>query len=459
MIKTEDYMREFVFIFWERLRTIIWTTVIVFAASVAIALYWPPTYGVQGSVLVKGSRSMRSPETLEKVELKTRVVDREDLNSEAEILTSTEVVRTAVEALRKRGEAFHSDKYTAEKLESTIESLRGSIETAIMPDSNVIEINLYGKDRHLVKAVLKEVLTQYARRRRDVFSPKGMQEFFEDQVKEYDKALAREEERQLALARKTRSVDSEQEIANNLIFKKDLQQQLRLARTEFSDKSESVRHITSVLESDGVHFFSFIDNLSITNLSENLQLLIVARGDALRLYHPESKQVQRYNEQIENLSKVLRTEIRAYTGNLKSRLQGLEKLITELETEIKTIEKRNLELYEGHVAYKRLQREMALRSHSFETFSRRLEESRARSGSNATSLFSISILNWPRLPQGPAFPKPHQVIPIGLLAGFIAGFCLAFLREFLDHTFKWPEDAERYAELPALFSIPLDPER
>jgi capsular polysaccharide biosynthesis protein len=35
----------------------------------------------------------------------------------------------------------------------------------------------------------------------------------------------------------------------------------------------------------------------------------------------------------------------------------------------------------------------------------------------------------------------------------VLGCGLGFLREYLDHTFKRPEDIVRFAELPVLFSL------
>ncbi len=456
MIKTEDYLREFILIFFSQQRVIVWTTVVVFAISGAVAVFWPPTYLVQGSVLVKGKRSMRSPESLESVQLRTVLVDREDLNSEAEILISPDVVRQAVQTLRQSGRAYADRELTEAGLQRLTDSIRDSLKTVVLPNSNIIEIKLYGKDAALARSVLHEVLASYVNRRREVFNPKGMEDFFATQVQQFDQDLKDEEQRLLKLAKTSGSADAQQEIANNLTLKMELERQLYGARTEWTDKREFSAHIQNVLDSEGVQFFSFIDNLSITHLGDQLQQLVVERGQALRVYHPESKMVTRINEQIEGLNRTLKKEVGIYREGVESRLRVLEQQMDDLKQAIDELEHKNQLLYEGKVAWERVQREMALRSRSFDTFAQRLEEARIGSGTEATNLFSISILSWPKTPISPAFPKAGRVVPLGLLAGLILGCCLGFLREYFDHTFKRPEDAQRYADLPALFSIPQD---
>ncbi|MCG6550688.1 MAG: hypothetical protein L7F77_00050, partial [Candidatus Magnetominusculus sp. LBB02] len=56
---------------------------------------------------------------------------------------------------------------------------------------------------------------------------------------------------------------------------------------------------------------------------------------------------------------------------------------------------------------------------------------------------------------GQIFPIPSLLIPIGLIAGLLTGMTLGFLMEFLDQTFKSPEDVAKYAKLPVLLYIPL----
>jgi len=454
MIRTEDYLREFILIFFSQRQIILWTTAIVFVLSMVIALFWPPTYLVNGSVLVKAKRSMRSPENLESVQLRTVIVDKEDLNAEAEILTSMEVVQTAIKNLRQRGEAYDDKHLSDEDIESIAGTIRDSLKTVILPNSNIISAKLYGKDPGRTQAILNEIMTNYVKRRRDVFNPKGVEDFFVNQVKQYNDDLEQEELRLVKLAQESGSANAKQEISNNLTLKMELKRLLFTAHREWNEKNEFLAQIRNVLAGEGIQFYSFIENLSITHLGDQLQQLIVERGGLLRIYHQDSKQLHRIDEQVAALAQTLRLEVTSYADSIESKLSMLKQQIANLRGDIKTLEEKNLTLYKGQLNWERAQRERGLMTQTLKTFSQRLEEARIGSGTDIANLFSISILSRPRLPSSPTYPKANKVIPLGLISGFILGCCLGFITEYFDHTFKRPEDAERYTGIPTLFSIP-----
>lgn len=454
MVRTEDYQREFLLIFFIQRRIILLTTLLVLGLSVAIVKYWPPTYAASGTVLVKAKQLTRSPESLENVQLRTVLVDKEDLNSEAEILTSMEVVQTAVNNLYEQELAFTGKVLSEEDLKGMADDIRYSLKTIIHPNSNVVRVKMHWKNKEDTHVILNEIMENYVKRRRDIFNPKGMEDFFTSQVEQYSSALEQQEGLLVELAKKSGSANAIQEITNNLTLKMELKRQLYAARTKWFEKSEFLTQIRTVLTLDGIHFFSFIDNISISHLGDQLQMLVVERGKQLRLYHPESKQIKRIDEQVSSLSTILKQEVGNYADAIASELLSLERQTEKLRQEIATIEQRNITLYQGHLEWERMQRELDLRAQSFKTFSKRLEEARIGSGTNAANLFSISILSYPQPSAGPTFPEQDKVIPLGLLSGFILGCCIGFIAEFFDHTFKRPEDAERYAGVPTLFSIP-----
>ena len=71
---------------------------------------------------------------------------------------------------------------------------------------------------------------------------------------------------------------------------------------------------------------------------------------------------------------------------------------------------------------------------------------------NAAARF-VSIMSRALAPVDPSFPIPNIIVPLGVLLGLLTGCTLGFMREFFDHTFKGPSDAERYVGVPVLFSL------
>jgi uncharacterized protein involved in exopolysaccharide biosynthesis len=444
MLKAEDFVRDLLTILFAQYRLILAVTGLVFAAALAVAFFWPPVYAVQGSILVKGKKLEKSPEALEYTQIKMTEVSREDLTSESEILTSPEVVRAVVLSLREQGLAYTEAPLDDEALKSAIGHIRNEVKTKILPNSNILEVSYHSGDPRMALVTLQQLLDEYVRQRMSVFTPPQMTQFFSGQVDRYTREMREQEEELLALAEAAGSPDASREIANNLTLKMELERHLYETRGLWLDRKKVTDYLQQALEDKEIRFFSSVESLPITQLGGKLQELVVERGKLLRVYHPESSRIAHVNEQIASLNRTLRREVAGYT----------RAKLAELEEKITAIEQRNRELYRNSLTFQRIQRDISLQAHSYETFAKRLEEARINTSSDANTLFSISILSRPFLPGSPVFPNKKRLIPLGLLAGLITGGCLGFFREYLDHSLKRPEDVHRHLGLTTLFSIP-----
>jgi len=103
MTKTENYIREFYEIFFAQKKLILWVTLIFFLIAVLIAFFWPPVYSATGSILMKGKKIQKSPESLSQAYEDFYPVTKEDLVSEEHMLVSFEVAKRTVDQLKKKG--------------------------------------------------------------------------------------------------------------------------------------------------------------------------------------------------------------------------------------------------------------------------------------------------------------------------------------------------------------------
>jgi len=69
--------------------------------------------------------------------------------------------------------------------------------------------------------------------------------------------------------------------------------------------------------------------------------------------------------------------------------------------------------------------------------------------------FNIYILDKAEIPKGPLKPKTFKNILLAIMLGLSGGVGVAFFLEYLDNTFKGPEDIEEKLALPLLGIVPL----
>lgn len=68
---------------------------------------------------------------------------------------------------------------------------------------------------------------------------------------------------------------------------------------------------------------------------------------------------------------------------------------------------------------------------------------------------NVQILDRAVVPSNPIKPRPALNIAIAMVLGLMVGVGIVFLLEFLDNTFKGPDDVEKKLGLPVLGSVPL----
>lgn len=454
MIKTEDYLRDIVTTFFAQKRIILPTAAAILAFAVFVAFFWPPTYAAQGAILVKGKKLEKSPEALERTEIKMFEITKRDLISETNIISSHDVVLQTIAALRGEGKPYRGEPDDPENNLKLIQDLQNRLTTEIVTDSNVIDLTLADKDPERAVTVLDELMRQYIVHRSAVLNPDQAVTFYEQQVDKFDQGLKEMEDQLMGLAQRFQSPDPAKEIENNLVLKKDLEQQLDLVRSQLIEKELYLEYLQDAVDSKKVRFFSSIANPSINFLSEKLQGLVLERGNVLRVYHQDSEKVRAMDQQITATFASLRAEVESYADNVRNEARILEDKAASLEGRLRSMAARNIQLHAFLVQSRRIERELELRKGSYETFAKRLEETRINTSSDANALFAISVISAPHFTGEPVFPKKRTVIPLGLLVGLITGLSLGYLKEYFDHTFKKPEDAAKFAGLPTLFSIP-----
>ena len=423
-------------------------------AGLCIAFFYPPTYSAEGSVLIKGRKISVAPQSLETPDVRALEVRNQDLKSEIQIMTSNDVIKRTIEDLASQNKFFTSSDLEEITLNQHITKIKDSITPEIVPESSVIRVVITDKSPEKALAILSSLFHEYVAYRSALYNPLNTQNLFDNLFEKSSTNLISEEQKMLDLAHRNNTSDPAKEIDNNLLIINQLQVQLDTLSNQRIELQKRIDFIGKSLKDKDMHFFSFIDNVTINRISERLHGLIIEKGTKERIYTSNSNVISRINEQIRATYADLKGEVTDYLGNLKADLESMKEQVDYTKTQISELSDRNMELLQQKLEMERIDRKTKLLNLSYEIFGKRLEESRIDLQSDATNLFSISVLSKPFTTGEPLFPQKKRVIILGFFLGFMTGCTLGFLNEFFDHTFKKPEDVRKIINVPTIFSIP-----
>ncbi len=456
--RTEDYKQELISILFAQKHLIFWSAFLVLVGAVLIAFYLPPTYSASGAVLLTGKQlTDKTSEALVKGNqpgLRVFEVKKEDLASEVQILTSPEVIASALKKLS----GAHPELVAPAKgggQSDPVHRILTKLSTVLVPASNVIDVHFTNKDPALAVDVLSAIMDEYITYRSKFYSKASPSPaFFGDQAEGFNQSLRQKEDELAELVDSTGISDPVIEMSENIKLKKKLEESLSALRNDAINARLTLDQIEKALVARDIKYFSFIENSLMGQIGLQVAVLQAERGNLLRVYQPTSERITAVDEQIQERMGALRAEVTAYREDVNRKLRVLEQQIRQMETEIAGYDDRNVSLEKQRIESVRIQRESQVLGASFEEYSKRRDEVKINAlFGQDEPLSSASIMKRAFPSDGPVFPKKRVVIPLGLLVGLLLGCSLGFVREYFDHTFKKPSDVLAYAGLPVIFSI------
>ena len=455
MIQLENYKRELAFVFFVKKKKIVLTILLMTVIAVAVSFLSPPIYTAEGSLLVKSKKITRDLETLEKTQLRTEAVEEQDLYSEMAILLSGEVMRKAVESLEEDEASSELMELLGSEVDYRYLALQRLFDARVVPDSNVLAVRLQADSPVNAQNLLEAIMEQYIQYRTELYDPKSMTFYFKKQMDRYREDANQKREEIRVLVEAGGVTQASTQITNNLEIRKDLMNSIMKLQSDAVSAELEVKDLEKwLLNPDQVQFFSFVDNDGILTQSVRFQELYEKQRDIQSRYLEGSEAAIRAQEQVKQAYNALRDEIFRYVEDRKTGLQIIERKIDMLSRQADKIERDNIDLRNNQLEIDQLEKDLDVIRSSYDIFFQRSQESIASDDSQAVNLNSYVAILSPSLAEpDPIFPKPKLLIPLGIITGLILGLTLGFLFEFLDHTFKRPQEVEEMMDIPVVLSI------
>ncbi|MGA7521129.1 MAG: Wzz/FepE/Etk N-terminal domain-containing protein [Acidobacteriaceae bacterium] len=191
-------LRDLVAPLFRRKRLILTSCLGIFAGFMIIAMLRGPFYSSHMAILVNRERLDPLVSTQQTTPMVTAndPVTQEEINSEAELLRSSDVLETVVVAngLQKpRGfslsHLLRPNQTEADRIERAVKQLAGDLKIKPILESNVIEATYGSRDPQLAYGVLKSLGDAYLAKHVAVHRPAGSYEFFATETQKYSAEL------------------------------------------------------------------------------------------------------------------------------------------------------------------------------------------------------------------------------------------------------------------------------
>jgi capsular exopolysaccharide synthesis family protein len=195
-------------------------------------------------------------------------------------------------------------------------------------------------------------------------------------------------------------------------------------------------------------------NPTVQTLTSQRAQLQAQYQQKLGLFQPDYPEMVQLRAQIQSLTNAISQVGRNVSASLRSELAAAQARENALSSRVEQLKAGLLNLRQRSIQYTILQREVDTNRSLYDALLQRYREVGVAGGVGQNI---ISIVDRASVPTAPFKPNLPLNIVIGLFAGMVLGFGLAFALEWMDDTIKTPDDLTTKLGLAPLGVIPVAP--
>jgi len=483
-------LRDVLSIGFRRQRLVLSSSLVIFALATLLVLLRPAQYESEMKILVKRERvdPLVTPEASSQQSSWPGVTE-EELNSEVELLKSGDLLeQVVVEAglsrssepglggrIRRLLGGREEPKEKEREIAAAVQRFTRKLEIQPLRKSNIIRVSYGSSTPDASAAVLKTLATRYLEKHLAVHRPSGAFDFFERETERYGGQLT------LAQARLTQqnkdagvvSVQTEREVALRLLG--DLEANELTSRAQIAETAERIRVLEAELASTPARSTTEVRSGS-AHLIEQLSVALsdheLKRIQLLQTFQPDYPPVRELDAQIAKVKaaiaaaeqsplveqttdrnpthEYLVTELaksRAELAALRARAAAMSRSLSTYQTKARRLE-------EIGVAQQNLVRTATQAEQNYMAYSRKREEARIANALDDQRILNVAIAEEATVPFEPSGPPRSLLLLVAAVAAALVGVVLAFVVDYLDPSFRTPDEVEYILGIPVIAAIP-----
>ena len=443
-------------------------------AGALIAAPMLPKYRANTKILVRHERLDPVFALGENPPLSAAEVSEEELNSEAELLKSEDLLQNVALA----SELFHSatappanDPRQQQALARAVRGLQGSLTVSPIAKTHLIDIKYESSSPQLAAKVLNTLARLYLDKHLEVHRTPGQYKFFQQEAERYRQDM---EAAQAKLA--TSNIVAPQLVRDMTLqkladFNATLEQtrtairetQQRIDKLEQQQTNVPARLTTQVRRSDNPQM--------LEQLKSTLLTLELKRAELLSKYQPSYQPVREVEEQIAATRAALAAEqsapvreevtdqnpthawIQSELAKARADLQGLQARAADTERTVAAYNANTSRLEQKAMVEQDLVRAAKAAEENYLLYRRKGEEARISETLDERRIFNVAVVQNASVPALPAHSTSYYAL-LGLVLACFVTAGLVFAADYLDPSYRTPEELMRSLDLPVLAALP-----
>jgi uncharacterized protein involved in exopolysaccharide biosynthesis len=484
-------LRDLLAIGFRHRRLVVVSFIVILSLVCAFVLLRPAQYEAEMKILVKRERVdplVTSEESAPRPLLFG--VTEEELNSEVELLKSRDLLMQVVmeQGLPKRNDTGlgarlrqllgHQAAETGDedrRIAAAVQQMADALDIQPLRRSNVIQVTYGSPDPELSAGVLTALAERYLQKHLAVHRPSGTFDFFDQETERYGGQLA------LAQARLDEQNRAEGVVSVQVEREQALQQLGQLEATEqatraqIADAAARVQVLERQLALTPERTTAQISQGSAARLEQLHSTLVtyeLKRVELLRVFQSNYPLVQEVEAQIVEIQEAIAAAERSpAVAETTDRNPTHDYLVTELaksRSELAGLQARaaaaaqSLSMYRSRArrldelgrAQQTLVRAATQSEQNFVIYSRKREEARISNALDAQRILNVAIAEKPTVPFAPSGLPTVLLLAIGVLVAGLVSVVLAGAADYVDPSFRTPDEVEAFLGSPALASVP-----
>lgn len=476
--------REVLGILFRNRRVVLVAFLATFAGVVLAVALFGIKYRAETEILVKhqrGDNVVSTDEGSDRLESDDHARERE-INTEVALLQSSDLLQQVVKecGLDSTQTHFWSGLIPSwgdhrSKTAKAVERLRKHLEIQPLPDSNIIQVQYTSHHPTEAQQVLEKLDQLYIAKHVDVYRPAGASDFFQKQTQRYEQTL-HDAEAQLA-SFNTQQDAPDPEAEKSLVLKQasEFDGQLQQTRTEIESTQQQIRAITAELARTP----SRITRQQTTgqnpqlmaSLKSTLQNLEIQRTDLLSKYEPSYRPVQEIEKQIAQLKASIASAekspmrqdttdqnetyqmLESNLAQAKSKLAALRAQAAAMGPVVSTYSQQAILLDQKQIKQQDLLRNVKTAEQNYLLYLNKSQQSQISDAMDRKRILNVSVAETAAMPSLPVSSPAVLILAGGVLALIISMGC-AFGVDYLNPSFRTPDEVIRYLEVPVLAALP-----